>query len=150
MGYVKAVDGVSFRLQPGETLGIVGESGCGKSTLARTIMRVLEPTAGKILLDGQDISQLSGKALRRIRRKFQMVFQDPYASLNPRMSVQDIIAEPLVVNGLVAARDIPAVVADLLEKVGLKADDRQRYPHEFSGGSGSVLALRAPSRCSHG
>ncbi|WAH38104.1 ABC transporter ATP-binding protein [Alicyclobacillus dauci] len=141
VGHVKAVDGVTFQVRPGETLGIVGESGCGKSTTGRMIMRVMEPTEGKIVFDGEDITNFQGKRLRDIRRKFQMVFQDPYASLNPRMAIQDIISEPLIVNGVANSKQAAERVAQLLETVGLRADDRSRYPHEFSGGQRQRIGI---------
>ncbi len=140
-GYVKAVDDVSFHLRPGETLGIVGESGCGKSTTGRMIMRVLEPTSGQIVFDGQDITDLRGRALREIRPKFQMVFQDPYASLNPKMAVGEIIGEPLAVNHMGSRQQVEQRVVDLLETVGLRAEDRNRYPHEFSGGQRQRIGI---------
>lgn len=141
VGHVKAVDGVSFHVKAGETLGIVGESGCGKSTTGRMIMRVLEPTSGRIVLDGQDITSLRGRALRRIRPKFQMVFQDPYASLNPKIVVGDIIAEPLLVNNVARGAEAQRRVEALLETVGLRAEDRVRYPHEFSGGQRQRIGI---------
>ncbi|WP_206922427.1 ABC transporter ATP-binding protein [Alicyclobacillus suci] len=141
VGHVKAVDDVSFQLNYGETLGIVGESGCGKSTTGRMLMRVMEPTAGRIVFDGQDLTKLRGKQLKAVRRNFQMVFQDPYASLNPRMSIQDIISEPLVVNGIVTAKQSEPIVVQLLETVGLRARDRFRYPHEFSGGQRQRIGI---------
>jgi peptide/nickel transport system ATP-binding protein/oligopeptide transport system ATP-binding protein len=134
VGHVRAVDGVSFSLSPRETLGIVGESGCGKSTTGRLILRVLEPTAGSIRFRGQDITRLRGRALRSIRCHFQMVFQDPVASLNPKLRIGEIIAEPLIVNRGLSLRGCQDRVVQLLETVGLGADDRTRYPHEFSGG----------------
>ncbi|GEO27812.1 ABC transporter ATP-binding protein [Alicyclobacillus acidoterrestris] len=141
VGHVKAVDDVSFQLNYGETLGIVGESGCGKSTTGRMLMRVMEPTAGRIVFDGQDLTKLRGKQLKAVRRNFQMVFQDPYASLNPRMSIQDIISEPLVVNGIATAKQSEPIVVQLLETVGLRARDRFRYPHEFSGGQRQRIGI---------
>jgi oligopeptide/dipeptide ABC transporter ATP-binding protein len=132
---VRAVDGVSFDVIAGETLGLVGESGCGKSTLGRTILRLLEPTSGSIIFDGDDLTHRSQHSLRPLRRKMQMIFQDPYASLNPRMTVGDAVAEPLKIFNLV---NTPAEreerVRSLLEKVGLSAAAADRYPHEFSGG----------------
>jgi oligopeptide/dipeptide ABC transporter ATP-binding protein len=141
VGHVKAVDDVSFYVKHGETLGIVGESGCGKSTTGRMIMKVLEPSAGQIIFDGEDITNLKGKRLRAIRPKFQMVFQDPYASLNPKMAIQDIIAEPLVINGVAKGRQAIERVEHLLETVGLRAEDRMRYPHEFSGGQRQRIGI---------
>jgi peptide/nickel transport system ATP-binding protein/oligopeptide transport system ATP-binding protein len=141
VGQVRAVDGVSFTLLPGETLGIVGESGCGKSTIGKMVMRVLKPTAGQILFDGQDITRLQGRALRSIRSKFQMVFQDPYASLNPKMTIEEIIAEPMIVNQGKSLRDCQERVVNLLEKVGLRADNRSSYPHEFSGGQRQRIGI---------
>ncbi|TDF94779.1 ABC transporter ATP-binding protein [Paenibacillus piri] len=134
IGYVKAIDDVSFQLGKGETLGIVGESGCGKSTLGRMIMRVLEPSEGSIIFDDQDLTRLRGQKLRAQRQKFQMVFQDPYASLNPKMKVADILAEPLIVNGLMDRKEAAGQVGQLLKRVGLREGDAQKYPHEFSGG----------------
>jgi oligopeptide/dipeptide ABC transporter ATP-binding protein len=131
---VKAVDGVSFSINQGETLGIVGESGCGKSTLARCIMRLLDTTAGKLIFEGRDVTKLSRAAMRPIRREMTMIFQDPYASLNPRKRVGFIIAEPLQVHGLGTEREIKTRVQELLEVVGLNPEHYNRFPHEFSGG----------------
>src|SRR5213595_1334439 len=131
---VQAVDGVSFSINPGETLGIVGESGCGKSTLARCIVRLLDTTAGRIMFEGRDITNVSRVAMRPIRRELMMIFQDPYASLNPRKRVGFIIGEPLEVHGLGTAAEIKRRVQELLEVVGLNPEHYNRYPHEFSGG----------------
>src|SRR5262245_51656420 len=131
---VKAVDGVSFSVKPGETLGIVGESGCGKSTLARCIMKLLETTGGSITFDGRDITRLSRPSMRPIRREMTMIFQDPYASLNPRKRVGFIIGEPLEVHGLGSDAEIKKRVQELLEVVGLNPEHYNRFPHEFSGG----------------
>lgn len=139
---LKAVDGVSFDLYPGETLGLVGETGCGKSTIARTLMRLVEPTSGNAYYKGQDIFTLSKQQLRTLRREIQIVFQDPYASLSPRMKVGDIIAEPWVVHpDLIAPGERRRRVADLLERVGLSSRDGERYPHEFSGGQRQRIGI---------
>ena len=134
VGDIKAVDGVSMQIQRGETLGLVGESGCGKSTVGRAILRLYEPTAGKVVFDGQDITSLGESDLRPLRRRMQMVFQDPYASLNPRHSVGRMISEPMRVHGMSGRRRAGGRVRELLETVGLPADAASRYPHEFSGG----------------
>ena len=131
---MKAVDGVSFSIKPGETLGIVGESGCGKSTLARCIIRLLETTDGRIWFEGRDITKLSRPNMRPIRREMTMIFQDPYASLNPRKRVGFIIAEPLEVHGLGTEKEVKTRVQELLEVVGLNPEHYNRFPHEFSGG----------------
>jgi len=134
-GQVRAVDGVSFDVHPGETLALVGESGSGKTTTGRLVLRLLEPTAGTIRFDGVDLMSLPGRALRRARRHLQVIFQDPYGSLNPRMTVGSIVREPLDIHRVGAGRaDRDAMVGRLLERVGLDAAMRRRYPHEFSGG----------------
>jgi len=140
--HVKAVDDVSFTIQPGETLGLVGESGCGKTTLGRAIVKLVEPTAGSILFEGEDIAHLSGSALRARRRKFQMIFQDPYGSLNPRMTVSQIIGEAIDIHKLAessAARQ--KRIEELLKAVGLDSLHAQRYPHEFSGGQRQRIGI---------
>ncbi|WP_312428908.1 ABC transporter ATP-binding protein [Lacrimispora sp.] len=140
--YVKAVDGVSFDVKTGEVFGIVGESGCGKSTLGRGICKLEEPTSGSLLLDGEDISAYNGRQMRPVRKKVQMVFQDPYASLNPRMSVFDIIAEPLIIHGLTKTKEERKdKVLELLRKVGLDDYHANRYPHEFSGGQRQRIGI---------
>jgi oligopeptide transport system ATP-binding protein len=131
---VKAVDGISFGLSRGETLGLVGESGSGKTTVGRCILRLIEPTAGEVLFDGTNVLGLDSGDMRRMRRNMQIVFQDPYASLNPRMTVGTIVAEPLIIHGDLKGGDRDDRVAELLQKVGLSPDYRKRYPHEFSGG----------------
>ncbi|GMA56483.1 ABC transporter ATP-binding protein [Alicyclobacillus sacchari] len=141
VGHVRAVDGVSFDVKPGETLGIVGESGCGKSTTGRMIMRLTTPTDGKILIDGKDITHAKGAALRESRRHAQMVFQDPYASLNPKMSVGESIAEPLIVNKVLSRDDAFERAAQLLDTVGLRRTDITRFPHEFSGGQRQRIGI---------
>jgi len=139
---VHAVDGVSFELAPGETLGLVGESGCGKSTTGRCILRLIEPTSGEIWFEGRDVTALEGDALRRLARDMQIIFQDPYASLNPRMTVGAIIGEALVIHKLAKnEREFDDRVVQLLETVGLHPDHRRRYPHEFSGGQRQRIGI---------
>jgi ABC-type microcin C transport system duplicated ATPase subunit YejF len=141
VGHVKAVDGVSFDLRRGETLGVVGESGCGKSTTARAILRLNRPCGGSIRLDGQDILHLRGNELAAYRRRVQVVFQDPQASLNPRHTVRDILTEGMVCHGLCAPADRTAKATELLERVGLDAAALDRYPHEFSGGQRQRICI---------
>lgn len=138
---VKAVDGVTLRLHPGEVLGLVGESGCGKSTLARSVVRLAPPTAGRVLFEGRDLAALGARALRRVRPRLQMVFQDPYASLNPRHTVHDALAEPMLAHGLAPRKGVTAHVAALMEQVGLAPRYMRQYPHEFSGGQRQRIAI---------
>jgi oligopeptide transport system ATP-binding protein len=142
VGHVKALDGVSFELYKGETLGIVGESGCGKSTLARTLMRLEEPTAGKLTFDGVDVYSQKGAAMRRLRRDIQIVFQDPYTSLNPRKTVGDIVGEPFEIHTDVLPKgDRRQRVQQLLDLVGLNPEHINRYPHQFSGGQRQRIGI---------
>ncbi len=138
---VKAVDGVDFYIKKGETFGMVGESGCGKSTVGRTILRLYKPTAGEILLDGENIADLNKRELLPYRKDMQMIFQDPYASLNARMTVKDIIGEPLDIHGLASGQEREDRIHYLLQKVGLNRDHASRYPHEFSGGQRQRIGI---------
>jgi peptide/nickel transport system ATP-binding protein len=141
-GYVYAVDGVSFSIDKGETLSLVGESGCGKSTVGRTVLRLLEPTSGQVVLDGQRIDDLPARRLRPLRRRMQVVFQDPFSSLNPRLKVKDILAEPITNFGLAAsAKEVEDRVGELLDKVRLPRDAMNRFPHEFSGGQRQRIGI---------
>ena len=141
VGTVHAVDGVSFSVGVGETLGLVGESGCGKSTVARSVLRLVEPTSGEIRIDGQDITRLSKTEMRPVRRQMQIVFQDPFASLNPRMSAGDIVGEPLSVHGLASGTEKQQRVAKLFQQVGLRPDQMKSYPHQFSGGQRQRICI---------
>src|ERR1043166_8025946 len=141
IGYVYAVDDINFTLEKGETLGLVGESGCGKSTTGRTILRLIEPTDGTIAFEGQDITTLDKSAMRALRREMQIIFQDPYASLNPRMTVGSIIGEPLEIHKIAKGSEKEERVASLLQKVGLRAEDMRKYPHEFSGGQRQRIGI---------
>jgi oligopeptide transport system ATP-binding protein len=141
IGTVHAVDGVSFSVSTGETLGLVGESGCGKSTVARSVLRLIEPSSGAIRLDGTDITRLGKTALRPHRRSMQIVFQDPFASLNPRMTAGDIVGEPLEVHGLATGQQKRDRVAELFEQVGLRPDQTKNYPHQFSGGQRQRICI---------
>ena len=141
IGAVKAVDGLSFTVKRGETLGLVGESGCGKSTTGRAILQLHRPTSGSVFFDGKDLTKVKGEELRKIRRKVQIIFQDPYASLNPRMTVGDIIGEPIRVHNLRSGKDVRTRVEELLKVVGLNPYFINRYPHEFSGGQRQRIGI---------
>ena len=138
---VRAVDGVTFEIFRGETLGLVGESGCGKSTVGRCLLRLIEPTSGEIKFEGSDVLNTNSRELRALRRQMQIIFQDPYASLNPRLRVRDIVAEPLVIHGIGNGEERRARVAELLRRVGMDPDYMNRYPHEFSGGQRQRIGI---------
>jgi oligopeptide/dipeptide ABC transporter ATP-binding protein len=141
VGHVKAVDGVSFDVEPGKTLGLVGESGCGKTTVGRTILRLIPATGGQVIYKGMDFFAYRGEELRRLRRQMQIIFQDPVSSLNPRMTVGNIIGEPIVVHGIAKGREKDDIVASLLARVGLDPSYASRYPHEFSGGQRQRIGI---------
>jgi oligopeptide transport system ATP-binding protein len=147
IGTVRAVDGVNLAIARGETLGLVGESGCGKSTVGRAILHLLRPTEGRIVFDGQDIAGLTGEALQRFRRRVQLIFQDPYASLNPRMSVGEVLAEPVRLHGLRQGAAVKDRVRELLGLVGLSPAHAGRYPHEFSGGQRQRIGIARALAC---
>tara|TARA_B100000035_G_C21018276_1_gene562947 strand:+ start:1102 stop:2082 length:981 start_codon:yes stop_codon:yes gene_type:complete len=140
-GEVKAVDNISFFIRKGETLGLVGESGCGKTTTGRSILKLEEPTSGSVIFEGKNLIEMKGEALRKMRVQMQPIFQDPFASLNPRMNVGDIIGEPLEVHNLAKGKELRDKVNDLLEKVGLAPEMAERYPHEFSGGQRQRIGI---------
>ena len=139
--YLRAVDGVSFAIRPGETLGLVGESGCGKSTTGNCIIRLLDPSEGEVLFEGRDIAKMSPKELKPLRRDIQMIFQDPYSSLDPRMRVFDLIAEPFRANEHLSGEDLHKAVCRLMEVVGLPQEYIGRFPHEFSGGQRQRIGI---------
>lgn len=141
VGVVHAVDGITFSIREGETFGLVGESGCGKSTAGRTILQLYRPTSGKVYFEGRDLTTMKGEELRRMRQKMQMIFQDPYASLNPRMSIRDIISEPLIVHEIARGAEVDDRVNQLLELVRLSPGFASRYPHEFSGGQRQRIGI---------
>lgn len=141
VGAVHAVDGISFDIKPGETFGLVGESGCGKSTAGRTILQLYRPTAGKVYFDGVDLTTLKGEDMRHMRKRIQMIFQDPYASLNPRMNISEIIGEPLLVHNIAKRDEISERVTELLRMVKLSPNFAARYPHEFSGGQRQRIGI---------
>ena len=136
-----AIQGLNLQIFSGETLGLVGESGCGKSTVGRTILRLQEPTSGKVFFDGINLSQLNKKEMKQMRRRMQIIFQDPYASLNPRMTVQDIVGEPLIIHRLFKGQDRKNRIEQLLNLVGLNTSHMSRFPHEFSGGQRQRIGI---------
>ena len=140
-GYVRAVDGVSFSIGEGRTMGLVGESGCGKTTVGRCVLRLIEPTSGKIIFNGVDITRLPQPEMRRFRRHMQIVFQDPYASLNPRLTVKDAVSEPLSIHGLAKGKELRERARELLLEVGLTEDCLNKFPHEFSGGQRQRICI---------
>jgi oligopeptide transport system ATP-binding protein len=141
VGAVRAVDDVSFAVREGETLGLVGESGCGKSTLCRTMVQLLEPTSGSVKFEGKEIAGLGRRALQPLRRQMQMIFQDPYASLNPRKRVGQIVGDPLKLHGIASGGQLKRQVQELLERVGLSPEHYNRFPHEFSGGQRQRIGI---------
>lgn len=140
-GFVRAVDGISLQVAAGETVGVVGESGCGKSTLGRSILRLIEPTSGEVVFDGQNVRKLSRSGMRQMRRKMQIVFQDPYASLNPRYTIRQTLTEPLEIHGLYDTKERAERVRSILERVGLDPSYAGRFPHEFSGGQRQRIGI---------